>query len=539
MKLEKISIRNFRSIESLEITFINNQTIFVGENNVGKSSIIEAIGKALHPESGWDSEEWYLRERDRTIEINLTFALDESQIKEIISLFDITVEEFKEIFTDKLNYKFEKSLDRSFSIFRFGDFNIEKNMGWFGDQFKSYKPIYWKELLKQIRESGGKITLKKIKEILELESKVISDSSDEFGFEGDIRIDFGDDISQKLLNILRRSMVFIEEFRERPQKTLGEFLSSPTGRELTSVLFNLKNSRQKAKFEEIRTIFNKLFPNLDLDVIRENGEIRVLIRKNNVESTTFFIGSGILESIQILTHVIAHGDKVICIDHPELHLHPHTQRLLSDFIRTMKDSQILIVTHSPYFVNLDKNSDVIRVFQDHAQTKVVQLLKGYFQDSDYNKLSQFLDANSKELFFARKVVLVEGSTELGALPVFSSEIYNFDENGITIISVGGKNNFEFFAKLCTGFNLPCLIIADKDAESIIIEKICKNYPTIKFYILPKEFDDILPPQIVEEAKKVVGEKSKPRIGRYIAKRLLELREIPKEIKEIIEEVKSL
>jgi predicted ATP-dependent endonuclease of OLD family len=538
MKIEKIFIRNFRSIgeDGLEIIFTNNHTIFVGENNVGKSSIIEAIKKALDFDAvKWESEEWYLGDRSKSIEIDITFVLDDEIIKKIISSIfgnSISIEEFKEDFPKKLNYKFEKNQSESSLTFKFNDFTIDgsTSTGWFGEinNTSGYTQIFWPdEIINKIKE---RITIKKIKDVFEKCRKEKGPN---------LRINFPASLGKLLRDLICDQIIFIEEFREKPQTTLGEFLSSPTGKDLASALFNLKNSRQKAKFEQIQKLFNKLFPNLKLDVIKESNEIKILIQKDNVESTTFFIGSGILETIEILTHIIAHKDKVICIDHPELHLHPHTQRLLSNFIRTMEDSQILVVTHSPYFVNLDKNTDVIRVFQDHTQTKIVQLPKGYFQDNEYNKLSQFLDVDSKELFFARKGILVEGPTELGALPVFSSEIYNFDENGITIIDVGGKNNFEIFAKLCAGFKLPCLIVADKDAE-FIIEKICKNYPTIKSYILPKEFDDILPPQIVEEAKKVVGgKKINPRIGRYVAKRLLELGEPPKEIKEIIESVKSL
>ena len=91
----------------------------------------------------------------------------------------------------------------------------------------------------------------------------------------------------------------------------------------------------------------------------------------------------------------------------------------------------MVITHSPYFVNLNKNSSIIRFVQKDAQTEVIELPHDYFTDDDFFKLEQFLDIDTKELFFARKVILVEGETELGALPIFAAEIgYNFDENGV-------------------------------------------------------------------------------------------------------------
>ena len=80
----------------------------------------------------------------------------------------------------------------------------------------------------------------------------------------------------------------------------------------------------------------------------------------------------------------------------------------------------------------------------------------------------------KSYFSHRKVILVEGPTELGALPIFASETgYNFDENGVSVINVGGKETFEFFVKLCEGFEIPYFIIADNDA-SVIIKKIKRS-----------------------------------------------------------------
>jgi predicted ATP-dependent endonuclease of OLD family len=55
MKIDKILIRNFRPVgeKGLELTFTTSYTSFVGENNVGKSSIFEALKKILEPQTTW------------------------------------------------------------------------------------------------------------------------------------------------------------------------------------------------------------------------------------------------------------------------------------------------------------------------------------------------------------------------------------------------------------------------------------------------------------------------------------------------------
>lgn len=119
-------------------------------------------------------------------------------------------------------------------------------------------------------------------------------------------------------------------------------------------------------------------------------------------------------------------------------------------------------------------------------------MKNYFTEDDFFKLEQFLDIDAKELFFARKVILVEGPTELGALPIFASLMgYNFDEDGASLISVSGTGNFEIFVKLCEGFKIPYFIIADKDA-SAILTKIKSRYSNCQSQVLSDKFDDLLP-----------------------------------------------
>lgn len=543
MKIEKIFIRNFRPIgeNGLELTFATSYTSFVGENNVGKSSVFEALKKILEPQTTWDKEDWHAGDQSKSIEIRLECILDDDQIKQMIEILELplTVTEFINNFTEKMTYNYEIESRKTWSqyslLFKLGELKIGTKEGrdtaWIKeiDKTAGYSEIGWYNIIEELKKQKDKNLVQLIKDVLDKK-------------QSPTQIFFNRKISEDILRLLKQCIIIIEEFREKPQKALVEFQSSPTGRELASVLFKLKNGRpkQKEKFEQIRQKFNKLFPILELDVIREeNNEIKILIQKAGIESTTFYLGAGILETLLLLTHLIAHKDKVLCIDHPELHLHPHAQRGLESFIEGSKESQVLIITHSPYFVNLNKNSGILRFVQKDAQTKIIEALQNYFTDDDFLKFEQFLDVDIKELFFARKVLLVEGPTELGALPIFASQNgYNLDENGVSVINVGGKETFEIFVKLCVGFDIPYFIVADNDA-SRIIRKIIERYPNSKSHILPNTFDDLLPKELQEEAVKFVG-RSKPRIGRYVARKMFEMgKEIPEEIKQIIEQVNGL
>lgn len=103
------------------------------------------------------------------------------------------------------------------------------------------------------------------------------------------------------------------------------------------------------------------------------------------------------------------------------------------------------------------------------------------------------------LFPIEKVVIVEGITEEVLLPKFSNICgYDFNKNGIKVISAGGKNQVvKLYYRLCEDLKLPIFILLDKDAEEneeLISHKLRKQD---KVYLLDSgEFEDILPKELI-------------------------------------------
>ncbi len=553
MQIQKIFIKNFRSIgeKGLEFSLPLGSTIFIGENNVGKSSIFEAIKMMINLDVDssipWDAENWYKSDQNKTIEFSLNILFNDDEISKIKTFFEpinVSNEEFKKLFSNQLFYKIliKTPTDRPDSHFILGKMRIINNSGTVGDAevVKAQYGVIWRELvnlgrIESFEKSIRDLFFLKWEESKKLEEDRIASKIDI----SSVQILFEKPIPKLFLNFLKENIISIDEYREKPDQELNPSLVSPTGGSLASILFNLKNGRpkDKQKFEKIREKFHKIFSNLELDVIKENDEIKIHTQKSGVESTTYFIGAGILESLLLITHIIAHKGKIIIVDHPELHLHPHAARSLAAVIDESKDMQIILITHSPYFIKIDKTHKIFRFVQENAQTKIFTLPDKFFNDIDYLKFEHLLDVDSRELFFARKVLLVEGPTEYGAIPIFAKKLwYPFDENGISIINVNGKSNFSIFAQLCESFQIPYLMLADGDAEEEL-RKIPIKYRREKTYILKQDFEAILPETLRQDAQKVVGN-SKPRIGKYVAKEMIKTNCIPKEIKKTIDKLRS-
>ena len=69
------------------------------------------------------------------------------------------------------------------------------------------------------------------------------------------------------------------------------------------------------------------------------------------------------------------------------------------------------------------------------------------------------------VFFANKIVLVEGPTEEYALPIYLDAVgYDTLENGVAVISVGGKGNLAKWWRFFSAYQIPTFVCFDNDAK---------------------------------------------------------------------------
>lgn len=107
-----------------------------------------------------------------------------------------------------------------------------------------------------------------------------------------------------------------------------------------------------------------------------------------------------------------------------------------------------------------------------------------------------------------KIVICEGITEEILLPEFSKMLgYDFDKNGVYILSAGGKNQVvKLFYKLADIIKLPIFVLLDKDAQINSEQIEPKLRQSDKIYLLQSgEFEDILPIELLEKTLKYATE----------------------------------
>lgn len=133
---------------------------------------------------------------------------------------------------------------------------------------------------------------------------------------------------------------------------------------------------------------------------------------------------------------------------------------------------------------------------DEKSPKNLLWLKNLEISSDIRK-SRF---DNSLRFPVEEVVIAEGATEETLLPEFAKRCgYDFDKEGIYVLSAGGKNQVvKLYYQLVESLKLPIFVLLDKDAKENLEEIQPRLRDIDKIHLLDcGEFEDLLPIKLVE------------------------------------------
>jgi len=163
---------------------------------------------------------------------------------------------------------------------------------------------------------------------------------------------------------------------------------------------------------------------------------------------------------------IRERSHIFAFEEPELYLHPQMCRATYESLKQISSTdQVFISTHSPHFIDMEDYRHIAIVKKPSLEkgTQVIRVQKELFKGErkkHFNML-RFFNPDRNELFFARKVVLVEGPTEKAVLPLLGRRIECFDHK-VSIIDCGSKFNLTLYMDVLNAFNIPYLVIHDED-----------------------------------------------------------------------------
>jgi len=205
----------------------------------------------------------------------------------------------------------------------------------------------------------------------------------------------------------------------------------------------------------------------ELKSILEKLELKLLETKVGLGSLNrLFIAAELL----LLKRGLYTGLRLALIEELEAHLHPQAQLRLIEYLQGevagRSNVQLIITSHSPNLASKVKLDNLIICKSQEAfsmGSSFTMLAKG-----DYSFLERFLDTTKANLFFAQGVILVEGDAENLIIPTVAKIIdRDLSKHGVSVVNIG-STAFLRYSRIfkrsngTTGMAIPVACITDND-----------------------------------------------------------------------------
>lgn len=258
---------------------------------------------------------------------------------------------------------------------------------------------------------------------------------------------------------------------------------------------------------EINTFLNEHFlisgDNRQAQVKLTGGELSEILRLLDLIMEGNKSGLGTLNLLCIAAEMLLFnnqkkGLKLALIEELEAHLHPQYQLRLIEYISSQQvNEQFILSTHSITLASKIKLANLIVLKGNETFPMSSEYTK--MTPADYNFLERFLDATKANLFFARGLILVEGDAENLLVPAIAQLINkNIYDHGISVVNVGSTayNRYVNIFKRKDGksFGVPVAIISDLDVRALeYYDDNSKDRKTPRYWLkatLQKELEKI-------------------------------------------------
>ena len=298
----------------------------------------------------------------------------------------------------------------------------------------------------------------------------------QFGHHG---IDFKAVLSRRLWDHTSDTSIDLEAFSTatRQQDMRGTKISNYTASALKDIN---EDQTQKDHFNLIMAQIIPRFADWTIDSDDQGYYVKYLA--DNSEHGANLLGEGVMSAFHICIHIlnVLKNDGVLIIDEPELSLHPTAQKSLSSILRDMsKNKQIVLCTHSPYFVNWQDFLDGAHFIRLNKSKNGKNTISSLSEKEKYSSFissnlyewqkPQLLDVAAKEILFAEKVLFVEGQEDVGLIRTWGGNKLNFDIFGY---GVGGYCNIRLLLQMAQDLGIKrvgALYDSGKDAGAFFEE----------------------------------------------------------------------
>ena len=449
MFLKKVEYWDFRKYKSLDdspgltVTFHKGMNLIVGENDAGKTAIIDGLKLLL----GTLSDEY-----DKILDTDFYTqdGKDFSEDFKITAYFADLSDEESATFLEWLSFDEDSTPQLKVSL------KVSKKKGANGNNYFERKIYGGDNYSESIIDSDARQLLKAIylKPLRDAQKELHPGKYSRLTNILSAHPKINENGKQELLDIV-----------DKANDDVKNFFSDDNHNVVESIIGQLEKFYDRNDVEKSKVAFNMSESNIDSILSRLSLD---------TESVNLGLGNSNLLYIAVELLLMHDGDdyigpKIALIEEIEAHLHTQAQIRLIKHMEKNTHTQFILTTHSNNLASSINPKNLILLHNNKAFSMAET--ETMLESEDYEFLERFLDATKSNLFFAKGLIFVEGDAENLLLPALAELIgIPLHEYGISIVNIG-NTAFERYIKLFSRRNddridLPISIVTDVDVRPI-------------------------------------------------------------------------
>lgn len=284
---------------------------------------------------------------------------------------------------------------------------------------------------------------------------------------------------------------------------------------------NLENLHLKEDFRKINNFLQEVTENSSAVLEIPSDKSTILVDMDGRTLPIQSLGTGIHEVIILAAAATTLKNSIVCLEEPELHLHPRLQKRLINYLITNTDNQYFISTHSAHLLDC-KEASVFHVGLENGESKVSLAISS----SDKANICHDLGYSPSDLMQTNAIIWVEGPSDRIYLSSWITQTDPSLVEGVdySIMFYGGRllshlsandptvNDFISLRRL----NRHIAIVIDSDRESknhklnptkIRVRDEFDGGPGFAWITYGREIENYIEPAILENSIKTIHKRA--------------------------------